>query len=109
MMVAGLGPKIILLQRSLLSRKRPNRSASSVFGNDVFAVAMEEALDQILRWTYRNNIHGIKDFVIPTKSFVKIGKTRIFCYNNKMFSSINKTFGCCSEIFGCNKKFFCSP
>jgi len=43
-------------------------------------------------------LHGIKGFVIPTKSFVKIGITKIFCYNNKMFSSINKTFGCCSKF-----------
>jgi len=41
-----------------------------------------------------------KGFVIPTKSFVKIGVTKIFCYDNKMFSSINKTFGS-------NKKFIC--
>jgi len=46
-------------------------------------------------------------FVIPTKSFVKIGLTKIFCYNNKMFSSINKTFGCCSKIFGCSNKKLC--
>jgi len=32
----------------------------------------------------------IKGFVIPTKSFVKIGMTKIFCYNKKMFSSVNK-------------------
>jgi len=54
--------------------------------------------------------HGIKGSVIPTKSFVKIAMTKIFCYNNKMFSSINKTFGCCSKIFGCsNKKLFVVP
>jgi len=47
--------------------------------------------------------HGIKGFVIPTKSFVKIGITKIFCYY-KMFSSISETFGCCSKIFGCNDK-----
>jgi len=41
---------------------------------------------------------GKKGFVIPTKSFVKIGITKIFCHNNKMFSSINKTFGCCGKI-----------
>ena len=41
-----------------------------------------------------------KGFVIPTKSFVKIEITKIFCYNNKMFSYITKTFGCCSKIFG---------
>jgi len=52
--------------------------------------------------------HGIKGFAIPTKSFVKIGITKMFCYNNKMFSSIKKTFGCCSEIFGCsNEKIIC--
>ena len=27
--------------------------------------------------------HGKKGFVIPTKSFVKIGITKIFCYSNK--------------------------
>ena len=49
-----------------------------------------------------------KGFVIPTKSFVKIGITKIFCYN--MFSSINKTFGCCSKIFGwSNKNSFVVP
>ena len=54
--------------------------------------------------------HGIKGFVIPTKPFVKIGITKIFCYNNKMFISINKTFGCCIIIFGCsNQKFICCP
>ena len=53
-------------------------------------------------------LHGRKGFVIPTKPFVKIGITKIFCYNNKMFSSINETFGCCSKIVGCsNKKFIC--
>jgi len=55
-------------------------------------------------------LHGIKGFVKPTKSFVKIGITKIFCYNNKMFSSIKKTFGCCSKIFGCsNKNVICCP
>jgi len=56
-------------------------------------------------------VHGIKGFVIPTKSFVKIGIAKIFCHNNKMSSSINKTFGCCSKIFGCTnkKKLFVVP
>jgi len=40
-----------------------------------------------------------KGFVIPTKSFVKIGIAKNMCYNNKMFSSIKKTFGCCSKFF----------
>jgi len=54
--------------------------------------------------------HGRKGFVIPTKSFVKIRITKIFCYNNKMFSSVNKTLGCCSKIFGrSNKKLFVVP
>jgi len=44
--------------------------------------------------------HGEKGFVIPTKSFVKIGITKIFCYNKKMFRSIKITFGCCSKMFG---------
>ena len=49
-------------------------------------------------------LHGGKGFVIPTKALVKMGITKIFCYNNKMFSSINKPFGCCSKIFGCSNK-----
>jgi len=54
--------------------------------------------------------HGKQGFVIPTKSFVKIGIIKIFCYNNKMFGSINNTFGCCGKIFGCsNKNFICCP
>ena len=54
--------------------------------------------------------HGIKGFAIPTKSFIKIGITKIFCYINKMFSSINKTFGCRSKIFRCRtKKIFVVP
>ena len=55
--------------------------------------------------------HGKQGFVIPTKSFVKIGITKIFCYNNKIFGSINTTFGCCSKIFGCSnkKKIFFVP
>ena len=58
----------------------------------------------------RFQMHGIKGFVIPTKSFVTIGTTKVFCYNNKMISSIKKTFGCCFKIFGCSyKKNICCP
>jgi len=54
--------------------------------------------------------HGKQGFVILTKSFVKIGITKTFCYNNKSFSPLNKTFGCCSKIFGCSNKYFiCCP
>ena len=49
-------------------------------------------------------LHGIKGFVIPTKSFVKIGKTKIFCYNNKMFSSISKRL-----VAATKKKIFVFP
>jgi len=48
-------------------------------------------------------LHGKKGFVIPTKPLVKIGITKILCYN-KMFGSINKTFGCCGKIRGCSNK-----
>jgi len=41
---------------------------------------------------------GKKGFVILTKSFVKIGVTKTFCYNNKLLSSVNKTFGCSKTI-----------
>jgi len=50
-----------------------------------------------------------KKIVITTKSFVKIGITKIFCYNNKIFGSINKTFGCCGKIFGCSNKNLICP
>jgi len=54
--------------------------------------------------------HGKEGFVIPTKLFVKVGMTKIFCYNNKMFGSINKTFGCCGKVFGCSSKnIICCP
>jgi len=43
--------------------------------------------------------HGIKGFVIPTKSFVRIGVTKILCYNNKMFSSINKRLVAAANFF----------
>jgi len=33
-------------------------------------------------------IHSIKGFVIPTNSFVKIGITKIFCYNKMYVPSI---------------------
>jgi len=58
---------------------------------------------------YVLHAHGIERFVIPTKSFVKIGITKIVCHNNKMFSSINKTFRCRSKIFGCSKKKIVVP
>jgi len=55
-------------------------------------------------------LHGLKGFVIPTKSFVKIGITKIFCYNNKMFSYINKTFGCRSKfLVATTKTLFVVP
>jgi len=46
-----------------------------------------------------SNSRKKKGCVIPTKSFVKIGMTKVFCYNNKRFSSINETSGCCSKSF----------
>jgi len=54
--------------------------------------------------------HGIKGFVIPTKSFVKIGITKIFCYNNRMFSSINRTFVAAAKfLVEPTKKIFVVP
>jgi len=43
----------------------------------------ETLLDIIVK-NRDKKLHVIKGFVIPTKSFVKIGLTKIFCYNNKM-------------------------
>ena len=40
-----------------------------------------------------------KGFVMPTKSFVKIGITKIFCYNIKQFGSINKMFRSINKTF----------
>jgi len=50
-----------------------------------------------------------KVLLYQQNQIVKIGITKIFCYN-KMFGSINKTFGCSGKIFGCsNKNFICCP
>jgi len=54
--------------------------------------------------TQTRNTERKKGFVVPTKSFVKIGIPKIFCNNNKMFGSFNKTFGCCGKIFDCSNK-----
>jgi len=56
-----------------------------------------------------NFIHGIKGFVIPTKSFVKVGITKIFCYNNKLFSSINKKFAAAKFSVAATKQLFVVP
>jgi len=48
---------------------------------------------------------------MPTKSFVKKGITKIFCYNNKMFSCINKTLWLLQQNFWLQlqKKIFVVP
>jgi len=38
-------------------------------------------------------------YFIPTKSFVKIGITKIFCYNNKMFLSSKRLVAATKNIF----------
>jgi len=89
--------KIMVASNSLLSQ------LTSISNGRPFQKRAEDCWN---KRTKRPNIriHGIKGLVIPTKSFVKIGVTKIFCYNNKMFSSVNKTFGCCSKNFGCSNK-----
>jgi len=52
--------------------------------------ALETLAHEKRRKVFRQMHHGIKGFVIPTKSFVKIGITKIFCYKDKMFCPINK-------------------
>jgi len=59
---------------------------------------------------------GKKGFIIPTKSFVKLGITKKFCYNkmfgsiNKMIGTFNKTFGCCGKfLVAATKKIFVVP
>jgi len=89
--------------------------AGSYSARVAFKCCLDEKTSRTYHWrqSYIPKIHSsippcettrIKDFVIPTKSFVKIGIAKIFCHNNKMFTSINKTFGCCSKIFGCSNK-----
>ena len=87
-------------------------------GSPTSAETVRVKYDHGLRWhrlmnlpvnlAVRCSLHGKKDFVILTKSFVK-GIAKIFCYYNKIFSSINKTFGCCSKIFVCSNKNFICP
>jgi len=55
--------------------------------------------------------HRIKGFVIPTKSFDKIGMAKIFCYNNKMFSSISakRLVAAAKFLIAATKKIFVVP
>jgi len=58
----------------------------------------------------RVSAHGRKGFVLPTKSFVKIGTTKIFCYDNKMFSSIKKRLVAAAKFLAAaTKKLFVVP
>jgi len=55
-------------------------------------------------------LYGIKGFVIPTKSFVKIGITEIFCYNNKMlFLSTKRLVAAAKFLVAATKKLFVDP
>ena len=103
-------PKTVDLICANFTKKLPSLMSLTVsLGDSRAERQLSEAQCTCLNLTVPNS-HGIKGFVIPTKSFVKTGITKIFCYNNKMFSSINKTFGCCSKIFGwSNKKIICCP
>jgi len=47
-------------------------------------VRILERLVAVPNLNIKKRLHGIKGFVIPTKSLVKKGITKIFCYNNKM-------------------------
>jgi len=103
---SSVGKVSLLANEAQLPSKRP--WCGSLFAKRMkmlgrtFLITLIESL-----WTH--NQHGKKSFVIPTKSFVKIRITKIFCYN-KMFGSINKTFGCCGKFFGCsNKNLTCCP
>jgi len=69
-----------------------NKCKTSIFRNFM----TKDSVFQEFRKKRNESTTRKKSFVIPTKSFFKIGITKIFCYNNKMFSSINKTFSCCS-------------
>jgi len=69
----------------------------TTFQSFKFKLKARRKLHKKVTFPLCNLPHGIKGFVIPTKSSVEIEITKIFCYN-KMFSSINKTFGCCSKI-----------
>ena len=45
-----------------------------------------------------NKCTGKKGFVILTKSFVKIGTTKTFCYSNKMLSSVNESLAAAAKF-----------
>ena len=97
-----------VLQKACIHLQTPNQRAKGVFPTPVAVPDIPHRLS-ILN-SFLAAIYTVEKVLLPTKSFVKIRITKIFCHNNKMFSSINKTFGCCSKIFGCsNKIFICSP
>ena len=67
---------------------------------------IELASDEVTRRSERPKRHGKKGFVILTESFVKIGITKTFCYNNKMLSSVNKTFWLLQQHFWLQQQKF---
>jgi len=74
-----------------------------------FHMKAEERTRHAWKSEINAHLHGIKGFVIPTKSFVKIGTTKIFCYNNKMFRSVNKTFDAAAKFWLQQQKIICCP
>jgi len=54
--------------------------------------------------------HGIKDFVIPTKSLVKIWIAKIFCYNNKILAlSTKRLVAAAKFLVAATKNIFVVP
>ena len=106
-----LSPDSLRSPGSLLAIREPRSLLAIIQWNLSLVLGMRVKQEKSVIWLFlKVALHGIKGFVIPTKSFVKIGVAKIFCHNNKMFSSINKTFGYCSKIFGCSsKKNICCP
>jgi len=55
-------------------------------------------------------LHGIKGFVIPSKSFFKIGITKIFCYNKKcLVLSTKRLVAAAKFLAAATKNLFAVP
>jgi len=58
----------------------------------------------------RQDLHGIKGFVMPTKSFVKIGITKIFCYKTKcLVLSTKRLVAAAKFLVAATKKILVVP
>jgi len=97
---------ILPVRNSSVDSALKGQMGTSVDKSEAWAVSSKHpSLFEI----YIISIHGKKGFVIPAKSFVKIGITKIFCHNNKMFSSTKRSAAAAKFLVQPTKNSFFVP